>query len=475
MSASVLEMQRAQLAVTSLDSFLYGRAPHPLLCGRGLEIGAGQVIPEINFTLPPVEISERTWTDIRQQYEEIIESVCQRAVDLEVPGLLVEFETLPEMTLKPDWGLEITSLLAEALRAFHALYGLKSALRVTPNDTREMQRPPLMRSGRYWEGMLEFFEGAGGAGADLLSIESTGGKEISDEALMMVDLRALVFALGILAPRDMSFLWRAIVGACGRSEVVPAGDTACGFANTAMVLAEQKLIPRVFAAVVRVASVPRSLAAYQAGAVGPSKDCAYEGPYIKAIAGVPISMEGRSAACAHLSPVGNIAQAVCDCWSNESVQNVRLLSAYAPTVSLEQLAYDCRLMNTAAASRSTHEARCFRDWLVDSDAGRDPQAWVLRPEVVLRLCEEIVQEDTPYRRTRRAVLAALAEIAGAHQAGVLRILPREMRWLERLQRDADALPEREEELLGEFLGSPLAAKFLLESYGLSVSTAQPGR
>ena len=61
---------------------------------------------------------------------------------------------------------------------------------------------------------------------------------------------------------------------------------------------------------------------------------------MKAIAGVPISMEGRTAACAHLSPVGNIAQALCDCWSNESVQNVRLLSAFAPTVSLEQLAYD---------------------------------------------------------------------------------------------------------------------------------------
>jgi methanol--5-hydroxybenzimidazolylcobamide Co-methyltransferase len=87
-----------------------------------------------------------------------------------------------------------------------------------------------------------------------------------------------------------------------------------------MVLAEQKLIPRVFAAVVRVAAVPRSLVAFEMGAIGPSKDCAYEGPYLKAIAGVPISMEGCTAACARLSPVGNIARAVCDCWSNESVQ-----------------------------------------------------------------------------------------------------------------------------------------------------------
>jgi len=455
------------LAVAKLGDFLYGRAPHPIVCGRGLEIGKGQVIPEVNFTLPPVEIAERNWSEIRQQYAEIIESVCQRAVELEVPGLLIEFETLPEMTLRAEWGLEITSQLAETLERFHAASGLKAALRVTPNDTRELQRPPLMRSGEYWEGMLKFFAGAGGAGADLLAIESTGGKEVCDEALMMVDLRALVFALAILAPRDMKFLWGEIVRACRKSGVVPSGDTACGFANTAMVLAEQKLVPRVFAAVVRVAAVPRSLAAYQAGAVGPSKDCAYEGPYMKAIAGVPISMEGRTAACAHLSHVGNIAQAVCDCWSNESVQNIRLLSTFAPTVSLEQLAYDCRLLNIAGC-RSAEDARRLRDWLVESDAPSDPQAWVLRPDVVLRISERVVQEEGPYQQTRRAVLAALDELQQARKGGQLRILPREVRWLDKLQRDAEALPEDEEELLREILGTPLAAKFLPESYGLDI-------
>ena len=45
----------------------------------------------------------------------------------------------------------------------------------------------------------------------------------------------------------------------------------------------------------------------------------------KAIAGVPISMEGRSATCAHLSPIGNIAAAAADLWSNESVQDTPLL------------------------------------------------------------------------------------------------------------------------------------------------------
>jgi methanol--5-hydroxybenzimidazolylcobamide Co-methyltransferase len=118
---------------------------------------------------------------------------------------------------------------------------------------------------------------------------------------------------------------------------VSGGDSACGFANTAMQLAHQKMLPEVLAAVVRAMSAVRSLAAFEQGAVGPSKDCAYEGPVIKAITGCPISMEGKSASCAHFSPLGNIAAAMCDLWSNESVQNVRLLSGNAPEVFTELL------------------------------------------------------------------------------------------------------------------------------------------
>ena len=453
------------MAIASLDDFLYGRAPRPINCGRGVEIGRGQVIPEINFTLPPIDINPDTWSEIRQQYSAIIAAICKRSVELEVPALLVEFETLPAMALRPQWTAEITQILAETLRTYHEKHGLKGALRLTPNDTREFNRPPLMRRGKYWEGMVEVFNAAAQAGADLIGIESTGGKEISDEAVANADLRGVVFALGVLGARDMEFLWKEIVAACNKSGIVPSGDTACGFANTAMILADQKFIPKVFAAVVRVASVPRSLVAYEAGAVGPSKDCAYEGPYMKAIAGVSISMEGRTAACAHLSHIGNIAQAVCDCWSNESVQNVRLLSAHAPTVYLEQLAYDCRLMNTASA-HSDNDARRLRDWLVESDARLDPQAWVLRPDVVLRISRKIMEEGSPYLRTRRAVLAAIEEMKQARQAGELKIAARELRWLAMLEEQAAELPASEEKFYEEMSNTPGAAKFLPQEYGL---------
>jgi methanol--5-hydroxybenzimidazolylcobamide Co-methyltransferase len=454
------------IAISSAREFIYGKAPNPVRCGRGLEIGAGTVIPEINFTLPPIDINEETWAEIRGQYAEMIGEVSERAAELNAPGLLVEFETLPPMTVKPEWGAEITRILAETLQRAHERHGLKSALRLTPNDTREHERPPRMRSGPYWDGMVQLFNMAAEAGADMIAIESTGGKEICDQALMNADLRALVFALGILAPRDMEFLWTEIAKACEAGGIVPAGDTACGFANTAMVLAERKMLPRVFAAVTRVASVPRGLVAYECGAKGPSKDCAYEGPYMKAIAGVPISMEGHSAACAHLSSVGNVAQAVCDCWSNESVQNVRLLSANAPVVSVEQLIYDCRLMSVAA-SRSDEDALRLRDWLVESDAASDPQAWVLRPDVVLKLSSEIVQETTPYLRVRRAVRTAASEIQRAVKEGELRIPANEVKWLDRLIRQSEALPDSESAFIEEMMAKLKDAPYLPEEYGLA--------
>lgn len=453
------------LCIKNLDEFIYGRAPRPLKCGRGLELGNGTVVPEINFTLPAMEIDDNSWPEVRRQYKEIIEGLTKRAVDLELPGLLVEFETLPAMTNRPEWGREIVEILSTGLREAHEKHGLKNALRFTPNDTRDFLSPSRMRSGPYWDAMKQLFDASAGAGADLLSIESTGGKEVCDDALRFGNLRQMIFGLGVLGAQDMEFLWGQIVDVCKRTGIVPAGDAACAFGNTAMVLADQKFVPRVFAAIIRVASVPRSLVAYRVGAQGPSKDCAYEGPYMKAIAGVPISMEGRTAACAHLSHVGNIAQAVCDSWSNESVQYVRLLSTYAPTVSLEQLAYDCRLLNVAS-KRSAQDARTMRDLLVESDAGLDPQAWVLRPDVVLRISKKIAAEKTPYLQTRVAAHAAAEEIADAVKNGKLTLSNRETRWLDKLRKEIDELPDNEGVLLEEVQASPVAERFLPEEYGL---------
>lgn len=455
---------RTSLAVRGREEFAFGVAPHPVALGRGVVLGGGSVVPEINFTLPPMAIQADTLPAIEKQYREMIRGVLSRAVDLHVAQILVEFETLPEMTVHPAWGLAIVALLREEMDRVYDKSGLRSALRFTPNDVRESVRPPLMRQGMYWDALREALAGSGSAGADAVSIESTGGKEVSDKALVRADLRQTVFALGVLGARDMAFLWDEIVGSCRKQGLIAAGDSACGFANTAMVLADRKMLPKVFAAVVRAASVPRSLVAVDRGAVGPSKDCAYEGPYLKAIAGIPISMEGRSAACAHLSPVGNVAMAVCDAWSNESVQNVKLLSGMAPVMSLEQLAYDARLMDAAAASG---DGSRLIEWLAMSDAPLDPQAYILHPDVVLRVSRAIVAEETPYGQTVAAVHSALSEIDAAIAAGALRVEARERTWLTTLQREAERLPDREADLVDEMLATPaVRALFRPEEYGL---------
>jgi methanol--5-hydroxybenzimidazolylcobamide Co-methyltransferase len=429
-----------------------------------LTVGGGTVFPEVNFTLPAMNIEQGTWAEVVAHYDEMASQILRRAVSLGIPGIVLEFELLPPMTEQPEWGAEITTILKRHLTACHEKHHLPCALRVTPTDVRDQQKPPLMRTGEPWQRLRRSFELCAAVGADILSIESIGGKEVHDQALMYGDFSGIVFALGVLAPRDMSWLWEQIGSICAAHPgTVSGGDSACGFANTAMQLAHQKMLPEVLAAVVRAMSAVRSLAAFEQGAVGPSKDCAYEGPVIKAITGRPISMEGKSASCAHFSPLGNIAAAMCDLWSNESVQNVRLLSGNAPEAYTELLAYDCRLMNTAAASEGG--ALQLRNWMTASDEWLSPQAAVLSPQATIRIAGAIVAADTPYHRVIAAGHAAIEVLKDGVAQQKLHLSRKEQQWLTRIDDALDAFPANEEALLLE-LESQYGSLYDKASYGL---------
>ena len=458
--------QYTSLAIQHPDSFIYGTSPHPIALKNGLVIGGGTVYPELNFTLPDMIVDAGSMAEVRKQYTQMITEASKRAVELNAPGLVVEFELLPDLTLVPEWGAEVTKIIKDTLNEVQAQHGLKTALRVTPNDVRELSLPPIQRSGEFVDNMYSSFQLCAAAGADFLSIESTGGKEVHDDAILNGDLDLAVFALGVLGSRDMNYLWKNIVDISNQYGVIPAGDSACGFANTAMVLAEQHYIPRVWAAAIRVMSVPRSLVAFEQGALGPNKDCAYEGPYIKAITGCPITLEGSEASVAHLSPIGNIAKAVPDLWSNESVNNVKLLGGMAPTVSLEQLVYATRLMNTAS-SHGKAAALTLRDWWAESDAKYDPQAYVLKPDVVLELAAEIIAEPTAYLRTRKAAQATFARLRKAGEMGELTFSKIETRWLDHLSKAADGLPEDEQEFIQSALPNVNRSKVRLMEYQLA--------
>lgn len=430
--------QYNQTAYTNLSDFVYGKALHPVVLKNGMSIGGGTVYPEINFTLPPMLITKATMPDVIRNYTEIITGICDRARELYVPGFVAEIETLPPMTENPEWGIEVCKTVVDIIKEHEAKHGIKGSVRITPNDIREGRGLEHMWHGKHWDRMLETFEGCAKTGADFLAIESVGGKETHDEAVMYCDIAKSIFALSVLGCADMNKLWTEIVGIADKTGTTATGDTACGFANTAMVLADRNYIPRVFAAVVRVISAVRSLVAIECGAKGPHKDCGYEGVYIKAITGTPISMEGRTAACAHLSPVGNVAACLADIWSNESIQNIKLLGGMAPTVSFEQLVYDCRLMNQATEQG---HATLLRDLHADSDSYLDPQAYVLRPDVVLEIAQELVKVDGYYPRAKKAAQLALAHISKGHEIGELRLNDKETMWLDQLSEKVDTLSD----------------------------------
>jgi len=399
------------------------------------------VIPEIKFTLPSILVEDVNRDEIRNQYREMMTDVCRRAVELHQPEIVVDFELLPQMTVEPQWGEMITGLLREVLEGFRARDHLNFLLRVTPVDTREFKKPPLRREGKELDDVLTSLRVCARAGGDMLSIESTGGKEVTDLAVVETDIRGMLFGIGVLASADMEFLWDRISGIAAETNTISAGDTACGIANTAMVLADRNLIPKVFAAVVRTMTAVRSLVAYEMGAIGPGKDCGYENAFIKAITGFPMSMEGKSAACAHLSAVGNIAGAYADLWSNESVQDVKLLSASAPVVSMEQLIYDCRLFNTSLGKRKENE---LRDWLVESDATLDPQAFVFRPEIVGEIAQTLVSEGEYYRRTLAVARKTVELLTRGVNDRTLILSERENKWLRKIENALQDLHEDRE-------------------------------
>jgi hypothetical protein len=90
---------------------------------------------------------------------------------------------------------------------------------------------------------------------------------------------------------------------------------------------------------------------------------------------------------------------------------------------------------------------------------------VLSPAATLRIAEAIVREDTPYRRTVAAGLAAVGELRDRMAAGRLALAAKESEWLDRIEAQLAGLPLEEETLRGE-VEARYAGVFAASSYGL---------
>ena len=76
---------------------------------------------------------------------------------------------------------------------YHDEYGIKCALRHTIGDIRESRDFLELRGGDKYNTFLEAFEQCAKSGADMLSVESMGGKEIFDYAILRNDMAGILF------------------------------------------------------------------------------------------------------------------------------------------------------------------------------------------------------------------------------------------------------------------------------------------
>ncbi|MCS3924030.1 methanol--corrinoid protein co-methyltransferase MtaB [Methanosalsum natronophilum] len=426
------------MAYGSADEMIFGNAKKPVKAGLGLEIGAGYTTPEVNYAPRPE--AGQSKDKLVREYEKITTDIMARMVQVGFPAVVLETEHVQEMTNNPKWGGEIAHAQKTIMEEYHEEYGIKCALRHTPGDIREDRDYLELRGGKY-STLMEAFDEVASNGADLLSIESMGGKEVFDHAILRNDMQGVLYGIGCLGAMDMEYIWQDIAKVAKKNNVVPAGDTDCAQANTAMFIAGgllDKNLAHTLAIIARSIAASRSLVAYESGAKGPGKDCAYENTIVKSIAGVPISQEGKTSTDAHSDVLGNLVMQCCDLWSNESVEYHGEFGGTSVQCWAETLGYDCSLMNVALKSGNE---KLLRDMFVASDRYRDPQGYVLAYDNAYRIGEAIAKDgDNLYLRAKNAALKC-CEILDEGKKGHLELTRFETNALSKAKADLEALPD----------------------------------
>jgi methanol--5-hydroxybenzimidazolylcobamide Co-methyltransferase len=449
------------MAYSDPEELMFGFAQKPVTTRRGLTIGGGSVIAEV---VPhPRPGSEKTLQTLLREFERANSDVLERCISIGAPSLVLEHEHVFQMTDNPKWGMEIAALATRQVADYADQYGLEAAYRATIADLRKPEMVNIRDSDRTRK-VLEAFR-ACAPYADIISIESIGGKEIFDHCIIRNDITGLLFAQGVLGSRDMAWLWPQIVAIADENGTIPGGDTDCAQANTAMFMAggfTAKDLPHTLAALSRAIAAGRSLVAYECGASGPGKDCAFENPIIKAVTGLPMSMEGKSCACAHSSLCGNVMAAMCDLWSNEAVEYHSMFGGSAPAVFAEILSYDVASMNTAIALGYQRE---YQACLVASDRYRSLHGFILCPDNAWAIGKALVDNSESYYARARAAAITCGELMLADPQ--LRFTAFERESLLGYMKELEALPAGEADFIDMCLDKYSQVKgFLPEAYGL---------
>ncbi|MEM0003087.1 MAG: methyltransferase MtaB domain-containing protein, partial [Thermoproteota archaeon] len=158
-----------------MEEIKFGFSKFPLKYGINLEVGNGKVIPEIKY-FPRVK------EDLKEEYINITKEVLNRAVDLGIKDLQLETELTYVETGNPKLAGEIVRSQRDIIEKYAKEYNINLGLRVTIADMRDFRKEK--HDEESFTKMLETFEEVSKNGADVLSIESEGGKELFNYSII---------------------------------------------------------------------------------------------------------------------------------------------------------------------------------------------------------------------------------------------------------------------------------------------------
>ena len=432
-----------KMAYSSADEMVFGHAKEPVSYGFGIKVGAGRVIPELNYGPRPG--SEASPEKLRKEYVDYIsKDVLNRCVTLGFPDVQLETEWISQMG-DPKMSTPVVEGQKAICEKFHEEYGINCAVRQTIPDQREAEegyRPGMGGKHSYPEHLFQCAEVACENGADVLSCETLGGKEIGDYATTNGDIVAFLFGVGYLGSIDMEYVWKEFVNIAKKNKTIAGGDTNCSGANTSMFMAGGMLdqdVQRTYSAVTRAIASARTLCAWECGAVGPDKDCGYEGPIVKSVAGKPTTQEGKNCQCAHCDLQGNLIAQCCDLWSNESVEYHPEFGGTSVQCWFGSIGYEASLMNTAIQMK---QEKVLRDLYMYSDRYRGPEAYILAYDHAYEIGKAIAENGNDlYLRSKAAGMKAVEILLKGYESKELGLTTKQLETLQDINKKLSALPD----------------------------------
>ena len=123
-------------------------------------------------------------------------------------------------------------------------------------------------------------------------------------------------------------------------------------------------------------------------------------------------------------------------------------------------------LRTEAIARSVGiPQRTVSNWISLYNT-QGPQAYVLKPESAIAIAEAIVRASTPVAAGRNAALTAVRMLREAQSGGRLKIHPRELSWLDRIEKTVETIPENDAEFISEMMARVDTTRFVPADYDL---------